>query len=90
MRFCELQQAVGVNPRTLAQRLRFLRAECLIERGASEGTPRYALTVSGEHLVPVLDGLREWQSRWLASPSATYSTATRENARHREVGREQD
>ncbi len=70
MRFCELQHAIGVNPRTLAQRLRFLKAEGLIEFRAPAGTPRYELTESGAQLVPVLDGLRVWQSRWLAGTTS--------------------
>jgi DNA-binding HxlR family transcriptional regulator len=66
LRFCELQQAVGgVNPRTLSQRLQFLRAEGLVELAEAEGHPRYGLTQAGAHLVPVLEGLRRWQVAWL-------------------------
>jgi len=67
MRFCELQNAVGgVNPRTLTQRLRFLRAEGLVEVERSGGAVRYGLSSSGAQLVPVLDSLRDWQKSWLA------------------------
>jgi len=66
-RFCELQDAVGgVNPRTLTQRLRFLRAEGLVGVERSGGAVRYRLSSSGAQLVPVLASLREWQKAWLA------------------------
>jgi DNA-binding HxlR family transcriptional regulator len=77
MRFCELQQDVGgVNPRTLSQRLQFLRAEGLVELRPAGGVARHALTQAGSHLVALLDSLRNWQSTWLpagrtrGSPSA--------------------
>jgi DNA-binding HxlR family transcriptional regulator len=67
MRFCELQNAVGgVNPRTLTQRLGFLRAEGLVEVERSGGAVRYGLSLNGAQLVPVLDSLRDWQKTWLA------------------------
>jgi len=67
MRFCELQDAVGgVNPRTLTQRLRFLRDEGLLGVELSGGAVRYGLSSSGAQLVPVLASLREWQKAWLA------------------------
>jgi DNA-binding HxlR family transcriptional regulator len=90
MRFCELQHAVGVNPRTLAQRLRFLQEEGLIELGAPGGTPRYALTLRGAHLVPVLDGLRDWQSRWLASTMPPAASTHQSDRSHHEVDLEQN
>lgn len=78
LRFCELQQAVGgVNPRTLSQRLQFLRAEGLVELGSANGATRYALTQAGSHILPVLDGLRNWQSRWLPAGGRLGSPAAR-------------
>ncbi|OGO47443.1 MAG: hypothetical protein A2Z30_02805 [Chloroflexi bacterium RBG_16_64_43] len=78
LRFCELQQAVGgVNPRTLSQRLQFLKAKGLVEQRSGGGVVRYTLTQAGTHLVPMLDGLRNWQATWLpadgvhASPLAS-------------------
>ncbi len=90
MRFVELQHAVGVNPRTLAQRLKFLRAEGLIEVRDCAGTSHYSLTLSGSHLVPVLDGMRDWQSRWLANPTARGSTSGQTSLSQHEVDHEQD
>ena len=78
MRFCELQQAVGgVNPRTLSQRLQFLRAEGLVELLSTGGAARYNLTQAGSDLVPLLDGLRYWQSQWLTASDIQNSPAAR-------------
>ena len=78
MRFCELQQAAGgVNPRTLSQRLQFLKAEGLVEMRSGGGVPHYALTQAGSHLAPVLDGLRNWQAAWLPGNDALASPAAR-------------
>ncbi len=78
MRFCELQQAVGgVNPRTLSQRLQFLRVEGLVELLSTGGAARYNLTQAGSDLVPLLDGLRYWQSKWLTASGIQNSPAAR-------------
>ena len=78
MRFCELQQAAGgVNPRTLSQRLKFLRAEGLVELRSTGGATRYSLTQAGSDLVPLLDGLRSWQSKWLPAGDIHKSPAAR-------------
>ncbi len=68
-RFCELQQAVaGINPRTLAQRLHFLEDQGLLARRLVSAAPahvEYELTAKGRALLPALDALSAWATRWL-------------------------
>ncbi len=68
-RFGELQRSlVGISPRTLSLRLRSLEEEGIVERREfAEAPPRveYRLTVKGAHLVPIVDAMREYGSRWL-------------------------
>jgi DNA-binding HxlR family transcriptional regulator len=66
-RFSEYRAIVdGVSDRLLAQRLRELEAEQLIERTVIPTTPvqiRYALTERGAELMSVLQPLAEWSLR---------------------------
>ena len=68
-RFGELQRSLaGISPRTLSLRLRSLEEEGIVERREfAEAPPRveYRLTVKGAHLVPIVDAMREYGSRWL-------------------------
>jgi DNA-binding HxlR family transcriptional regulator len=62
-RFGELQDAVGIAPNILAQRLRHLEREALVlARPYSERPPRYAyeLTARGRDLAGALRLLAEW------------------------------
>lgn len=59
-RFSELEKTVGaINPRTLSQRLEFLKEQGVIEAcGGVE--PGYRLTEKGQALLPVLKAMADW------------------------------
>jgi DNA-binding HxlR family transcriptional regulator len=74
-RFCELERSLeGISPRTLSLRLRTLEQEGIVERQTyPEVPPRvtYALTEKGEDLVPLIEDMRTYGTRWLdARPAA--------------------
>ena len=68
-RFCELERSLnGISPRTLSLRLRALEEEGIVERCTFPEVPprvEYALTEKGRALLPIIDGMREYGSRWL-------------------------
>ena len=70
-RFCELERSLqGISPRTLSLRLRALEEEGIVERQTfAEVPPRveYALTEKGRALLPIIDGMREYGTRWLGA-----------------------
>jgi DNA-binding HxlR family transcriptional regulator len=75
-RFCELERSLeGISPRTLSLRLRALEEEGIVERHTYPEVPprvEYALTSKGEALVPLIDDMRTYGTRWLlgAEPEA--------------------
>src|ERR1700740_1215242 len=68
-RFCELERSLeGISPRTLSLRLRALEEERIVERHTYPEVPprvEYALTAKGEALVPLIDDMRAYGTRWL-------------------------
>jgi DNA-binding HxlR family transcriptional regulator len=68
-RFCELERSLaGISPRTLSLRLRALEEEGIVQRRTfPEVPPRvdYSLTEKGRALLPIIDDMREYGSRWL-------------------------
>ena len=70
-RFCELERSLtGISPRTLSLRLRELEQEGIVERQTfSEVPPRveYALTDKGRALLPIVEDMRDFGSRWLTA-----------------------
>jgi len=62
-RFSELEQNLGIGPRTLSQRLESLQ-ECAVisKQQFAEAPPRveYSLAQKGEDLLPVLQSMAEW------------------------------
>lgn len=68
-RFCELERSLqGISPRTLSLRLRALEDEGIVERHTFPEVPprvEYALTVKGEALVPLIEDMRKYGTRWL-------------------------
>lgn len=68
-RFCELERSLeGISPRTLSLRLRALEDEGIVERHTYPEVPprvEYALTEKGEALVPLIEDMRSYGSRWL-------------------------
>lgn len=77
-RFCELERSLeGISPRTLSLRLRALEEEGIVERHTFPEVPprvEYALTEKGEALVPLVEDMRRYGTRWLlgevAEPAA--------------------
>jgi DNA-binding HxlR family transcriptional regulator len=73
-RFCELERALaGISPRTLSLRLRALEEEGIVARATfAEVPPRveYVLTDKGVALVPLIEDMRSYGSRWLAAECA--------------------
>jgi DNA-binding HxlR family transcriptional regulator len=69
-RFSELERSCqGISPRTLAERLRALEAEGILERQSYPETPprvEFRLTEKGESLLPIIDAMREFGHEWLA------------------------
>lgn len=68
-RFSELEHSCsGISPRTLAERLRALEQEGIVERHSyPESPPRveYELTGKGESLLPIIDAMRLFGHSWL-------------------------
>jgi DNA-binding HxlR family transcriptional regulator len=73
-RFCELERSLeGISPRTLSLRLRALEDEGIVERHTYPEVPprvEYALTEKGEALVPLIDDMRKYGTRWLLAGDA--------------------
>jgi DNA-binding HxlR family transcriptional regulator len=68
-RFSQLERSCsGISPRTLAERLRALEQDGMVERHSyPESPPRveYELTAKGEALLPIIDAMREFGHSWL-------------------------
>jgi DNA-binding HxlR family transcriptional regulator len=68
-RFCELERSLeGISPRTLSLRLRALEEEGIVERHTYPEVPprvEYALTRKGRALVPLIEDMRRYGTRWL-------------------------
>ena len=68
-RFSQLEHSCsGISPRTLAERLRALEQEGIVERRSyPESPPRveYELTAKGESLLPIIDAMRQFGHSWL-------------------------
>jgi len=83
-RFCELERSLeGISPRTLSLRLRALEEEgVVVRRTFPEVPPRveYALTEKGEALVPLIDDMRRYGSRWLMEERAEPAAERPESA----------
>jgi DNA-binding HxlR family transcriptional regulator len=74
-RFCELERSLeGISPRTLSLRLRALEEEGIVARKTFPEVPprvEYALTEKGEALVPLIEDMRRYGSRWLLEEQAS-------------------
>jgi DNA-binding HxlR family transcriptional regulator len=70
-RFCELERSVcGINPRTLSQRLDDLEDKGIItKKSFAEVPPRteYTLTPKGADLMPVLEQMAAWGTKYPAT-----------------------
>jgi DNA-binding HxlR family transcriptional regulator len=74
-RFCFLEKSVGhINPRTLSKRLDDLEADGIItKKSFSETPPRveYTLTQKGKDLIPVLEQMSTWGSKYCSPTPRT-------------------
>lgn len=79
LRFCEIERSLaGISPRTLSLRLRALEEQGIVERRTYPEVPprvEYALTDKGKALVPLIEDMRSYGSRWLPE-DAPVSTGT--------------
>lgn len=67
LRFSQLEEKTGVNPRTLSERLTRLEEEGIIKKIIySEIPPRteYSLTQKGKDLVPILQSMADWGEKY--------------------------
>jgi DNA-binding HxlR family transcriptional regulator len=63
-RFSEIHDAIpGLSDRLLAERLRELEREGIIEREGGDAHG-YALTQAGRELEPALNAIGDWAERW--------------------------
>ena len=73
-RYAQIRDAVpGLSDTMLAQRLRELQREGLIERHVVPETPvrvRYDLTAKGRDLEPVIEAVITWSHTWIPLPAA--------------------
>jgi len=73
-RFCELERSLeGISPRTLSLRLRALEEEGIVTRNTFPEVPprvEYALTEKGQALVPLIEDMRRYGTRWLLEEPA--------------------
>ncbi|MEV0066009.1 MULTISPECIES: helix-turn-helix domain-containing protein [unclassified Amycolatopsis] len=74
-RYAQIRAAVpGVSDTMLAQRLRTLEEEGLLERQVLATTPvqvEYRLTAKGLDLEPVVDAVITWSHKWIPLPPGT-------------------
>lgn len=74
-RFAHIRAAVpGISDTMLAQRLRVLEANGLLERRVGPPGPaqvEYHLTDQGRELEPVLDSIVAWSHRWIPLKDGT-------------------
>jgi DNA-binding HxlR family transcriptional regulator len=78
-RFCELERSLqGISPRTLSLRLRALEETGIVERDTYPEVPprvEYQLTEKGRALLPLIDDMRKYGTRWLGADCADLAPA---------------
>jgi len=71
-RFGEIRSRIpGLTDRLLAQRLRELEREGVVERTCATATatvPHYTLTTKGHSLAPVIESITQWGATWEDNP----------------------
>lgn len=77
-RFGEIRSGIpGLTDRLLAQRLRELEHEGVVERAyATTTVPRYTLTDKGNSLAPVIEAIAQWAARWTDLPDQRRTAAS--------------
>ncbi len=88
-RFCELERSLGgISPRTLSLRLRALEEEGIVARRTFPEVPprvEYALTEKGRALVPLIEDMRTYGSRWLIAGCADEASREGDSEERREA-----
>ena len=78
-RFSQLEHSCsGISPRTLAERLRALEHEGIVERRSYPASPprgESELTAKGEALLPIIDAMRQFGHGWLNCEHHDHSVA---------------
>ena len=73
-RFGALERSLsGISPKTLSERLKSLQQAGIVTREAhAEFPPRveYTLTAMGQELIPLIDHMREYGTKWLMTGDA--------------------
>jgi DNA-binding HxlR family transcriptional regulator len=74
-RFTELERSLlGISPKTLSERLKYLESEQIIQRRCyAEAPPRveYALTEKGRALLPIIACMQTFGATWLRHDAGT-------------------
>jgi len=71
-RFNEIAREIGINPRTLRERLRELEQDGVVARRVISMMPpnvEYTLTEMGTSLGPIFAALAAWGMKWIPAPS---------------------
>lgn len=73
-RFSTLERSLtGISPKTLSVRLKSLEEAGILTRTSYPEVPprvEYALTAMGQELIPLIDHMREYGTKWLATGDA--------------------
>jgi DNA-binding HxlR family transcriptional regulator len=70
-RFNEIAREIGINPRTLRERLRELEHDGVVARRVVTMMPpnvEYTLTEMGNSLGPIFTALSDWGMKWIPPP----------------------
>ena len=84
-RFSALERSLcGISPKTLSERLKGLEKTGIVTRKSfAEVPPRveYTLTGMGWDLIPLIDHMRDYGTKWLGDGGSTPGIATDDRAR---------
>ncbi|MET3575462.1 winged helix-turn-helix transcriptional regulator [Bhargavaea ullalensis] len=67
-RFCAVTEQIGISNRLLSERLKELEQHGIVSRTVFPDTPsriEYSLTDKGMALLPVLQEIQTWATRWI-------------------------
>ena len=84
-RFSTLKRSLtGISPKTLSVRLKSLEEAGILTRTSYPEVPprvEYALTAMGQELIPLIDHMREYGTKWLSTGAAA-SRAMQGDSKH--------
>jgi DNA-binding HxlR family transcriptional regulator len=67
-RFCQMQDNLGINPRTLSARLQYLEEQGIVTKTVHKVMPpvsEYGLTAKGRDLLPIIDSMADWNHKYI-------------------------